>query len=381
VTRLSRLPAPNLVAFVLAGFLVARILVFLLADAFALRDPQTALWAEPAHAQALRTADASAAKTALRRDPLTPRAIRMLASEALERGDRVRGEALMRLAAAFDPRDLVAQFWVFEREAQEGDFQAAVARYDVILRGPDASTAAILAVAPLMRDERFRAPLVEALGRFPAWRERFLTLHAQRGEDLGAVMALYGDLARSEARPSAREMRPYLDRLLREGRGEQAYAAWLMSLPTERLRDAGFLHNPAFGHPVTNMPFDWVFERAPGAIVDLGTEGNSRILNVDFFGSRVGFAPVWQIVALMPGAYAFSGRERGRSLRAARGANWVVACRKRAAEGGFRMAALPGRVRRAGRLPLASGSPAARCEGRLGSGGERGRVLRRSDDR
>ena len=54
---------------------------------------------------------------------------------------------------------------------------------------------------------------------------------SQEGQDLRAASALYSALGELSAPPGADELRPFLDRLIRTGQGEEAYVVWTQARP------------------------------------------------------------------------------------------------------------------------------------------------------
>lgn len=329
-------------SILLAAVVVAlgfRILTLAAADFLAERRPAIAALFEPSHAVALlarargalaedppnHAAAAAAARNALRSEPLAPGALRILAQTEPENAS-----ALMPLAAVA-ARDLEAQVHLFELYVRNGAYERAIQRLDLIFRGQGRGILAPVAdaIGKLITHSDFRAALEAALKAAPPWRTPLLAHLAQHGEDLDSVVALYDALISAGASLERNELRPYLSRLLKDGRDEDAYLAWLASLSPEQLADAGPLYNGQFQHEVTNTPFDWVLEDTPGALIDIHNEDERRILTVDFFGARVPFANVSHFLALPPGRHRFSGVERAQSLRNERGLQWRLSCLSR----------------------------------------------------
>ena len=70
---------------------------------------------------------------------------------------------------------------------------------------------------------------------------------------------LYQSLIRSSQPPTAHEMKPYLNRLIRMGRFEEAYQDWrATSSPAETL--VRYPYNGNFEAPLDGLPFNWVFD-------------------------------------------------------------------------------------------------------------------------
>ena len=68
---------------------------------------------------------------------------------------------------------------------------------------------------------------------------------------------------------------------------DEAHDIWIRSLPPERREEADLLYNQGFRYQLTNLPFDWVIEPVPNALVGFDTQADAQVMNVDFFGGRV----------------------------------------------------------------------------------------------
>jgi hypothetical protein len=287
----------------------------LAAEAFARQPPD--LDATRAHARA-----------ALKSDPLASSALTLLGRVAEAAGDAAQAEKLMELAAATASRDLLAHAWMLDHEARAAEPAAAVARLDWILRmTPQGGLDAVLPqVAPIFDSLAFVAPLAAALSRDPPWRGPVLGYLTRRRDNTRSLMALFNGLQAGASPPTAREMAPYLRRLVSEGWVEHAYVEWLMHTPPKRLENAGLLYNARFQHPIENMPFDWTFGQSPGVLVRIGREQDQSQLSVNFFGNRIAPTIADHLLMLPPGQYRFSGRQRAQNLETERGLRWRVSC-------------------------------------------------------
>src|SRR5215204_780660 len=229
------------------------------------------------------------AQLALRADSLAAGALRVLGLVEEKHGTADRTERLMRAAADVSRRDVIPQAWLLGHDLQSGDLAQAMSRLDLILRIQNSTISAKLVslLLPLLSNDESTRDLAKLLERRPPWRSSFLAQVSQEGQDLRAVSALYSALGESSAPPGADELRPFLDRLIRTGQGEEAYVVWTQSLPPERLSTLGYLYNAGFEYPVSHLPFDWVFGRVESAMVELSSERDPRLLKVGFVGGRV----------------------------------------------------------------------------------------------
>lgn len=267
----------------------------------------------------------------LQADPLNESALLVLAQIAQADGDKNRTGALMELLARTSSRNLQAQAWLLERDVAAGDWRSAMARVDVIFRGQNGAVWVRLAdaLAPIVTEAKVATPITESLAQRPPWRAWLLPQIVRRTKDVDGLIALYAALGDSPAPPELVELRPFLDRLVRDGLIEDAFVAWVRSLPPERAAKLGHLYNADFQTPVTNTPFDWTFQPVKGAVVRLLSESTSptaKILAVDFFGGRVPFQHIQHDLLLAPGKYRFKGQERAEALQNERGLRWRIVC-------------------------------------------------------
>jgi hypothetical protein len=305
-------------------------------------NPAIALWFDPsqsdarvvlAQSQWLENVDRrdvaiSEAGRALADSPLSPGALTLLARVSEHNSDPAKAAALMQLASRVDQRNLEAQLWVLNQDIQNARIPEVLRRIDVLLRGQSAQVKdrLISAVAPLLTSEAYRSALVAVLEMGPTWRSHVLEYLAASANDLAGLNRLYASLRTIRNPLTAAELEPFLNRLVKEGRLDDAYVAWTQSLPPERLSKLDYLYNGQFQYTITNLPFDWVFASVDGALARAEVENGRHILDVDFFGGRVRFQHVSHFLTLPPGSYRFSGHERSQNLQNDRGLWWRLAC-------------------------------------------------------
>jgi hypothetical protein len=276
-----------------------------------------------------RLDDASAgAREALDHDPLTPDALTLLGRFAQEKDDDRQAAELMRLASRVNLRSLEPQIWLLDRDIRRGDVAPALQRIDVLFRGQTSGSLdpLILALAPALTSEPYRRGFVALLRTNPKWRASVLGELAAKSSDFPGLNALFSALQSGDSPPTSPELAAFLTRLISGGMLDQAYLAWIRSLPPERLRRPDYLYNARFQYALTNLPFDWVFAPVSGALIGVRTENGRRILDVDFFGSRVSFQNVSHLLTLAPGPYRLSGLERSENLQNERGLWWRLFC-------------------------------------------------------
>lgn len=331
---------PQLLLAAALGVFGWRIVSTGFADVFAARNPSLAIALDAsnsraglAHSVALLQQDApdiiAAADTSrkvLREDPLAAGALTTLA-QALEVGSTSDAAPLWRLAARSALRDLIAQTNVLEEELKQDDAEAVINRIDIILRsGAIAREGLYALLTPQLAGPKYRDAFARRLATNPPWRTSFLTHLSLNGLHSDGLTTIFAALKKSSAPPTEEELRPFLQRLIAEGQHDQAYLFWLGNLPADRKPHGDLLYNSRFQLPVSNVPFDWSFEKIPGSSIRLGRLGAARILNVDFFGAAVPFRHVRQWLLLPPGRYVFSGLQRAQALINDRGLRWKFSC-------------------------------------------------------
>ena len=269
------------------------------------------------------------AERALRANPLDARALAALGQIAERQGDQARAGELMRLAGARTWRDLPTQAWLLKYEIQNGNFAEALVHVDAILR---TSPRFIEQVTPVLAaftlEQRPFDALNSLLASDPPWRGQALARLSTQLSDPGRLVQLYAALTKSQHPPDTNELRPYLDRLIKDGRYTDAYQSWRGTLAAEQRTKQTLLYNGDFALPNDGLPFNWQLQPMQGATIAIvaspGKE-NSRALKLEFSGTRASFV-VRQLMLLPPGDYRFSGNVRAQDLRAERGLQWEISC-------------------------------------------------------
>ena len=327
------------------GLLLAlgvEILRFSLGDFLSVIDPALSIAIDPtqtaarnALAQRLMADDLSkiddavaGARAALRNDPLSPDALDLLARASELNGDRDAAAQLMILASRVELRDLSSQLWLLNRDLREARAGSALERIDAILRGQYPQVIEVLApsLPKILTREPYRFDYVKLLRENPPWRSVWFADLLRRSTELSSLNYLFAELQAGENGPTEKELQVFLTRMTEAGMLDEAYDAWLRSLPSDRRDELEPLYNAKFRYPLTNLPFDWVIRPVPHALVQVGSEGSTPILNVAFLGGRVNFEHISHLLNLAPGAYRFQGRERAQNLENEQGLRWRISC-------------------------------------------------------
>jgi hypothetical protein len=303
-------------------------------------NPALALWFDPGQSDARVTLSqnqwledeenvtgaATGAREALAYSPVSPGALTFLAQLSEHKGDLPKAAALMQWASRVDQRSIIAQLWLLNQDIKEFRVPDTLRRMDVLFRAQGSVEGLVAVLAPILTSEAYQASLIALLRTEPTWRSRFLATLAVSAKDLAGLSRLYAALRATDSPPTIVETEPFLSRLVKEERFDDAYLAWTQSLPPERLSKLGYLYNAHFQYPLDDLPFGWELVPVDGALARAEIEGGRRILDVDFFGSRVTFHHVSHLLALPPGSYKFSGQERSQNLQTERGLRWRITC-------------------------------------------------------
>ena len=262
-------------------------------------------------AQAPETAKA-AARAALLQAPLSAKAYALIGRAYMLSGDAAGADAAMAAAARRSLRDAPSQTWIFARALEAGDFQAALEAYDVLMRrrpelaeplSPPIYSAADQVTAA-------RAALIERLRLAPPWRTAFLTGYSRNSAQPGAVHALLSALRSSDMPPTDAEVRPYLDRLLREKRYVSAYLAWAEHHPA-LVPASGAVVDGGFGAEAPGMaPFAWTLSAGDGAAAQRAgaPDGQGLALQATASGGLARRMVAEQLLVLPSGDYQLTAK-------------------------------------------------------------------------
>jgi tetratricopeptide (TPR) repeat protein len=175
---------------------------------------------------------APAMVAALRREPLNPRAVRLLALALEESGKEERAREGMKLASRISRRDPGTQLWMAMDYAKTGNASEVLRAYDVLLRTqPAAQEAAFRQLKAALADARFRREFGGFIGKNPPWLKAFVDVSAQTegGHDnLAKTLAAAAPLPPGTLSENTTGM--ILDRLVDDGRVVDAKLFYL-SLP------------------------------------------------------------------------------------------------------------------------------------------------------
>lgn len=268
-------------------------------------------------------------KTALMRDPLNARALRILGQLNAADNDYVATSKFMNAAAQLSLHESVAVYWSMLAAAEAKDYKTTTYYADVLLRTLPQLDKYVVPILAKIAEDKGSSGLVEAvIDKNPPWREQFFTTLPNSVEDARTPLDLLLQLRTSPAPPTNAEIAPYINFLIAHRLYELAYYTWLQFLPAEELREAGLLFNGNFDVVPSGLPFDWVMRQGSGVTVEIVPKPDSNrkhALLVDFAYGRVDYNSVSQLVMLSPGTYEFKGQHKGQLL-GPRGLKWRIVC-------------------------------------------------------
>jgi tetratricopeptide (TPR) repeat protein len=271
----------------------------------------------------------SAAESALRDDPLNPRALRILGQAADAAGNGPEALRFMQAAAQLSLHESIADYWLMRKSTAAGDYRAAIGYADVLLRTTLSLGQHVVPFLAQFADNKSSSDSVKALIKGnPPWRRLFFAYLPQSVSDLRTPLDLLLALKTSATPPTSDEIGSYLTYLIGHGYYGLAYYAWLQLLPADELKHVGLLYNGDFAHAISELPFDWTITQGSGVSIDIvrkSDKSNERALSVDFLYGRVDYHSVNELVVLAPGTYQFEGQYKG-ELIGPRGLKWRVAC-------------------------------------------------------
>lgn len=264
---------------------------------------------------------------ALRRQPLSGRALAGLAQMDVQSGDAAKAQALYEASIRRSIRQRAGLAWLLAKEFDAGHYKGALFYADALLR---VSPQQVRTLAPLLgriaEAPDSAEPFIDLLKLDPGWRPGFFGSLKGAISDARTPMNLLLALKTTAHPPTKGELQSYIALLLEYKLYELAYSVWLQFLPPQNLQVAGFLYNGSFELPSEAFPFDWNVAREFRSERPLRADKQgSSALRVDFTGARTGTQVLSQMILLLPGRYTLTGSTRN-DVKARRGLRWSVSC-------------------------------------------------------
>lgn len=252
---------------------------------------------------------AALADASLIKAPFNARALRVRGLAMAQTGKTERAAELLILAGNWSLRDDPAHAWLIEYSLRRGNFGAAFAHADTLVRRRDDLHPQVfdLFTAAVLADPRALPALAKLLDSDPPWRTPFIGHLIERTDAdlvlLGVALALN------------RGPKPLSDyesgRIYRSWTSEKRWDAVRMLRASSRPTSAVLVSNGDFSRPSGDelLPLAWKFETAPGLAVEIveADSSNNPALYVQYDGfGNSGVAE--QMLLLKPGAHRLSGK-------------------------------------------------------------------------
>lgn len=249
------------------------------------------------------------ARAALEGQPLDPRALRILAGAQLAAGRSTESGVWLSLAASMGWRDRATQEWVARAAQSSGQIDAAVERYDALLRQEvDDDLIYRNLVQAVSAPGGVRA-IVNRLEERPGWTRGFFNALGMAPPATQVTLQLLAELQKRTVPAIPRDTALLRWTLWERGQFANAAKVWRASGGTALLGDGTFADLDG-ELPVSSAPYVWSSPRQPGvsvvAVTD-GTQQSKHAVQVTSDGSAVG-TMLSQTVALESGLYTISLR-------------------------------------------------------------------------
>jgi hypothetical protein len=270
----------------------------------------------------------------LLQEPLTPRALRILAQLAEVAKDERQTERLWQAAARQSLRESAALYWLMRKSYDMADYGAATRYADILLRTrPHLLGQVVPTLAAIAENKSADGSLKELLASNPPWRAQFFAHLPGAVSDVRTPIDLLLSLKETASPPTATDLHGYLNFLISNKFHELAYYTWLQFLPVDQLGNAGLLFNGSFEVKPSGSPFDWVMTAGSGVTIDIAAAPHrdaEKALRIEFGHGRVDLRGIAQLILASPGAYRFQGRYLG-NVMGRRGLRWRATCANAAA--------------------------------------------------
>jgi hypothetical protein len=258
------------------------------------------------------------AQASLATAPLQGRALRVLGATRELEGDRDAARRLIETAATVAPRDVPAQYWLAMNDLRDRKLDAALARFDRLLRMEPETTRQVFPVLMTVATNpigmRGLAPL---LASNPPWRQDFMRQFLASVADARQLDRLLGIAAQAGVQLEPAEQAGLLNQAF--ARRDWPRVRRLLAIEgiqLSQVRDGGFDRGAGDGIRGWSV--------AKHRMMDVVLT-DSR-LHLHFLGQRAEFGGVSQWLLLPPGPQVLSGRVRLLDLDTPQGLRWFLQC-------------------------------------------------------
>jgi len=253
------------------------------------------------------------ARTALRRSPLAPFALRSYGLATAVAEDEDVALPMLQVAGSLSLRDYLTHAWLFDKYYRDGAVERALEEGDIVLTQRQSSAEIVIPpLLTLLPDDRMTDPLATALARNPVWRGRMLGEMGIRDGDGDAKYRLLRAIQLKGAPASTAELTPYFNTFTATTPPQLLRRRWnlLVGRPADD-REPGLIDGE-FDAPALPPPFNWRLfpsDEIYAEILERG-DGRGKALFASYNGrENARFAN--QLMLLPAGRYRFQGMTLG----------------------------------------------------------------------
>lgn len=343
--RLERLLAKQLTFLCVALFALATVTVTGLGGLYRSADPARALVYNPfdgeARAQFIKKATAPTADEAdlrkskdvawngIRYAPIDARMRSLLAEVHRQQGEEQEAALGYKTALALSRTDSIALQRRLQTALEQGDFESAVAKLDVLFRRwPSAFDSFAPAVPFVLRDPDGFQFAIDRLRQNPPWRALFLTILDRDPQTLDLSYRVLLALNQDGSRPD--ETVRAQNALLRNRDYVSAFRLFLLTQSDEDRQNFGYVFNGKFALESLNRPFDWYIANTPGVSIrrepHVGDGEQEYEVKIHFLSKpvrRIGFS---QVLLIPPGNYRLVVEANATNIKAPKGLYFELEC-------------------------------------------------------
>ena len=264
------------------------------------------------------------AREALRQDPTAVAAVATLGLNAQIRGETATARRLFVYSQTLSRRDLQTQLWAIEEAVARNDIPGALRRYDIALRTKrNAANLLFPVLASAVDDPAIRSALIKTLSATPHWGESFIYYAGSEGPDPRAVARLYLGLRRTGVTVAEGWGALLIDRLIKAGFPDDAWAYYASLRPGVDRRMSRDLRFTADIDART--PFDWTPANDAGLATSIQHGEQGGFFEFATPPGAAG-ALLRQVQILPPGDYRLEGRSSGIDQAEGSRPYWALTC-------------------------------------------------------
>lgn len=274
-----------------------------LADAVVSGIPQNA--SRRQREQQIARAAEDAAR-ALQRNPTLPAAARVLAIQAVLRGDQRQADRLIAYSEQMSRRDIPTQFWLLEQRVAANDVGGALAHFAIALQvAPSTRDVLFPVLSSALAQPDLRAPIAGIVRRGDLWRPDFL-YYAGEHADPASAATLFILLARMGSPPTPSHLRILIERLVVAGNFAGASRLYALVDRDWRLGDAAAQLDGGFTRSGDLPPFGWELNQNIASRGPRPDQAGNNALQINLSQSGEDWA-ARKLLLVAPGRYRLVG--------------------------------------------------------------------------